>query len=364
VTVAAGLDRARFEPSVCVSREAPWSPLSDILAAAEVPVLNLQRATRGSVWRWAPLVAVLRERRVDLLHAHMFGSNVWGTIIGRLGGVPIVVAHEHGSPLRASPLRRTVERELVARAADVLVAVSEADRQRMVDVGRIAGDKVRVIPNGIARLPRPGSDLREELGIPDDAPVIGTLTVLRPEKALDVLVDAAAVLKPRFPKLRVLIAGAGGEEVALRRQIAAGGLEQTVLLIGFRGVVSDVLAALDVAVHASDREGSPLAVLESMAAGRAIVATRVGGIPALVQHEQHALLVPPRDPTALAAAIARLLTDERLRERLGKNARRRQQARFDIQATVQALEDLYEQLFAASARGRREAAVMHPTSRP
>ena len=118
VTVAARLDRDRFEPVICVSRHVAWSPLSEILEDADVPVLNLNRTNRASVWKWAPLVATLRRRRIDLLHAHMFGSNVWGTVAGRLAGVPIVVAHEHGSPVEANGVRRTLDRQLIARGAD------------------------------------------------------------------------------------------------------------------------------------------------------------------------------------------------------------------------------------------------------
>jgi len=330
--------------------------LYEILEDTDVPVLSLNRTSRTSLWRWAPFVAALRRRRIDLLHAHMFGSNVWGTLVGRLAGVPIVIAHEHGSPVEANGIRRILDRELIARGADVLVAVSETDRRRIVELEGVPSGKVRFIPNGIPPLTAARSDLRAELGISDSAPVIGALTVLRPEKGLDLLVDAAARLTAEFPELRVLVAGAGQEEQTLRRLIAERGLDRTVLLLGFRPVVADVLAAIDVAIHASDREGSPLAVLESMAAGKAIVATRVGGVPALVRDEEQALLVPPRDPAALASAVARLLRDEGLRERLGNDARRRQQQRFDIRATVTALEDLYEQLFATSGRGRREAA--------
>jgi glycosyltransferase involved in cell wall biosynthesis len=348
VTVAARLDRRRFESSVCVSRRLGWSPLAEILEEAGVPVVTLNRTSRGAVWSWAPLVATLRRRRIDVLHAHMFGSNVWGTILGRAAGVPVVVAHEHGSPLERSRLRAAVDRELVARAADVLVAVSESDRRRLIEVEGVLSSKIRVIPNGIPPLPAPRADLRKEVGIPEGAPVIGALTVLRPEKALDVLVEATALLGTQFPDLRVLIAGTGPEEEGLRRLVAERGLDRTVLLLGFRPHVADVLAALDVVIHASDREGSPLAVLESMAAGKGIVATRVGGIPALLEDEEHALLVPPRDAPALAAAVARVLRDRTLRQRLGRNARERQHRKFDIQATVTELEDLYEQLFASS----------------
>jgi glycosyltransferase involved in cell wall biosynthesis len=225
----------------------------------------------------------------------------------------------------------------------------------MIELEGVPSSKIRVIPNGIMPLPTPRLDLRAELGLGTDARVIGTLTVLRPEKALDVLVEAAALLRPRFPDLVVLIAGAGPEEARLRALIRARGLDSTIRLLGFRRDVADVLAAVEVAIFSSDREGSPLAVMESMAAAKPIVATRVGGIPALVEDGEHALLVPPRNPRALADATARLLSDRVLRERLGRNARDRQRRERDIGSTVRAVEDLYEELFAASRRGRREA---------
>jgi glycosyltransferase involved in cell wall biosynthesis len=361
VTVAARLDRSRFEPMVCVSRSEPWSPLKQILEEANVPVVTLNRPHRGSVWSWAPLVGTVRRRRIDVLHAHMFGSNFWGTLVGRLAAVPVVIAHEHGSPLASGRLRQALDREIIARGADIVVAVSETERQRIVELEGIPREKVRLIQNGIPPLAAPDHDLRGELDIPESAPVIGTLTVLRPEKGLDFLIEATALLRADFPELRVLVAGTGSEEQRLARLIAERGLERTVLLLGFRPSVADVLAALDVAVHASVREGSPLAVLESMAAGKAIVATRVGGVPAQVRDGEHALLVPPHDAVNLASAVGRLLRDERLRARLGEKARRRQREQFDIRATVTALEELYEQLFAVSARGRREARVP-PTS--
>jgi glycosyltransferase involved in cell wall biosynthesis len=359
VTVVAHLDRERFDPVVCVSRRDTRSPLREILDAAAVPLVTVDRTHRAALWSWRALATVLRTHRIDVLHAHMFGSNVWGTVFGRLMGVPVVVAHEHSWSFARNVLRYAIDRELVGRGADVLVAVSHADRARMIELEGIPSWKVRVIPNRIVPLPLPRLDLRAELGLTETAPVIGTLTVLRPEKALDVLIEAAALLTREFPDLSVLIAGAGPEEERLRSRIRQHGLERTVRLIGFRPNVEDVLASVDVAIFSSDREGSPLAVMEAMAAGKPIVATRVGGIPALVKHEQHALLAPRRDASALAEAVTRLLRDRELRERLGRNARERQRRDFDIESTVRAVEDLYDQLFAASGRGRREALTDH-----
>jgi glycosyltransferase involved in cell wall biosynthesis len=366
VTVAAHLDRERFDPIVCASRRDSWSPLHEILDSADVPVINLDRANRAAVWSWRALPTTLRRRRIDVLHTHMFGSNVWGTVLGRMTGVPVVVAHEHSWSFERNMLRYAFDRDVIARGADVLLAVSHEDRARMIELEGIPGSKIRVIPNRIMPLPPSRLDLRAELGLREGTPVLGTLTVLRPEKALDILVEAAARLTPRFPDLVVLIAGAGPEEARLRSLIRRRGLDSTVRLLGFRRDVADVLAAVDVAIFSSDREGSPLAVMESMAAAKPIVATRVGGIPALVDDGEHALLVPPRNARALAEAASRLLSDRSLRERLGGNARERQRREFELGSTVRAVEGLYEDLFAASRRGRLEAqrrAPRAPTGR-
>ena len=357
VTIAARIDRERYEPMVCVSRGSACPPLADVLEAADVPIVMLERQHRVAFWNWRRLLALLRRERIDIVHAHMFGSNVWGTALGRAAGVPVVVAHEHSWSFERDRIRYALDRELIARGADAFVAVSEQDRTRMVELERIPARKIRVIRNGIPPLEPPRSDLRAELGLSTRTPLVGTLTVLRPEKGLDVLVEAAARLVPRMPQLRVVIAGVGPDEARVRDAIRASSLERNVLLIGFRTDVAAVLDALDVVVFSSDREGSPLAVIESMAAGKAIVATAVAGISELLLHEQHALLVPPRDSEALADAVACLLRDRALAADLGTRARERQRARFDVDSTVQAFEDLYEQLYAASPRGRREAAA-------
>lgn len=355
-TVAARLDRRRFKPYMCVSRGAEDSPLVGDVLPDDVPLLDLGRRTRADVWKWARLLTFLRRERIDVLHAHMFGSNVWGTIVGRTAAVPVVIAHEHSWSFETR-VRYIIDREVIARGADLLVAVSNEDRRRMIELERIPPHKVRVIPNGVPDLPPPRSDLRSELGIPARAPVIGTLTVLRPEKALDVLVEATAELAPELPGLKVIVAGAGPDDERLRSLIRRRELTQTVLLIGFRRNVADVLAALDVAVFSSDREGAPLALLEAMAAGRPIVATHVGGIPEVIHDGVHGLLVPRRDPHALATAIATVLRDRELAELLGRNARARQRRDFAVDTTVRVIEATYEELVAAALRRQHGAAT-------
>jgi glycosyltransferase involved in cell wall biosynthesis len=353
VNVTCALDRSRFRPILCVSRAGLWSPLADRLAAADVPVVTLPRRSRGAVWAWAALVAVLRRERIDVIHAHMFGSNVWGTLLGRLARTPVVIAHEHSWSFEGQPIRNFLDGRVVARGADVFVAVTREDRRRMIELEGIPAESIRVVPNGIPPVPRASSDLRAELAIPPEAPVIGTLGVLRPEKRLDLLLDATAVLASRISDLHVIVAGQGREEPELRAATLRAGLTDTVHFVGFRPNVADVLAALDVAVFPSDREGAPLAVLEAMATGIPVVASRVGGLPEVIADGVHGLLVPRRDPEAIAAAVGRLLDDEGLRTRLGRAAQARQQTLYTVEASVARLEQLYEELYRTSSRARR-----------
>jgi glycosyltransferase involved in cell wall biosynthesis len=180
--------------------------------------------------------------------------------------------------------------------------------------------------------------------------VIGTVSVLRPQKALDVLLRASRILVEDFPGLRVLIAGEGDRRFALEDLTAELGLQDTVMFLGVRTDVPDVLAALDVAVNSSDFEGSPLSLMEYMEAARPVVATRVGGIPDLIDDGEQGLVVEPQDPASFAAAVAQLLRDPERARRMGERGRERRRSEFDIDVMVRRLEALYEEL-----RGRPTA---------
>ena len=345
------LDRERFEPIHCASR---WHPeasgpaqrgAADELRAAGVRVVGLGRGSTLKVWSWAPLVRLMRRERVDVLHSHKFGSNVWGVLLGRAAGVRAVVAHEHTWSYEGQPLRRFLDRRLIAAHSDAFVAVSSEDRRRMIEIEKIDPSDVVFVPNGIDDVPAgDGARVRAELGIDPDAPVLGAVAVLRPQKALHQLVRAAARLAPEHPGLRVLIAGEGPEREGLEALIDELELGATVTLLGLRRDVPDVLAALDVAVVSSDFEGTPLAVLEYMDAGLPVVATRVGGLPDLIEHGRHGLLVEPGAPDQLAEAIATLLRNPDQARELGALGRERRRAEFSIDNTVRTLERLYLEL--------------------
>jgi glycosyltransferase involved in cell wall biosynthesis len=350
--IAMRLDRSRFESVFCASRyyEGFQHPSVQVaeqrMQAAGVRYFGLGRRTSWDFHRWLQLRSVLRRERFDVIHAHMFGSNAWGTVVGRLARTPAIVAHEHTWSFEGRPLRRLVDREVIGRGSSVFIAVSQADRRKMIEIEGVQADKVLFVPNGIPMPPPPsGADLRAELGIPAGAPVIGSVSVLRPQKALDVFIRASVPLLRDLPDLRVLIAGEGPLKGELAELVASfPDVQDRLLLLGYRSDVPDVLAALDVAVSSSLFEGSPLAVMEFMEAARPIVATTVGGVPDLIDDGVHGLLVPPGNADALGAAIRRMLDDRDAARAMGERARERRRRDFDVDLMVRRFEALYLRL--------------------
>jgi glycosyltransferase involved in cell wall biosynthesis len=312
------LDPEKFEATFCASRWEPHHhPVHDAaleeLREADVKFLGLNRSSRVQLGPWRTLMAYMREWEVDILHTHMIGSNIWGALISTRVKVPVFVAHEHTWSFEGKPYRRFLDRNLIARRADAFVAVSKQDLRRMVEIEHIPETKTRFIPNGIPDppVPDPHRDVRAELGIEPGQPVIGVVAVLRAQKALDVLLRAAVVIREEVPEAKVLIVG-GAENPedpqaedpfvrGLRDLCAELDLDSTVSFLGARADVPDLLRAFDVAVLSSDFEGSPLSVLEYMEAAKPVVATRVGGVPDLVEDGVTGFLVGPQDPPALHA---------------------------------------------------------------
>ncbi len=362
--LAAALDKDRFDVTFCVTRwgqEDPDDPaVVTILEEFErtgVRFMPLHRrgrmdgqaalwGGRAAIWQWRPVFSALRNWPVDVLHAHMFGSNVWGATLGTLARTPVVVAHEQTWSFEGQPLRKLLDRQVIARGSDAFVAVSSEDRRRMIEIEGIPADHVEMIPNAIPTLPEPSADVRAELGLADDDRVVGTICELRPQKALEVLVRSVAILASTVERFKVVIAGDGTEAESIRTLIAELGLQDVIMMIGRRTDVADVLAAFDVSVLSSDFEGTPLAVMEAMASGTPVVATRVGGVPDLIDDGVHGLLVERRDPEAMAEAVRSILEDQALASRLADAARERQQREFDMAAAANRFGGLYERLYA------------------
>jgi glycosyltransferase involved in cell wall biosynthesis len=352
--IAAHLDQERFDVSFWTTRTQYSTPDGVAeLAARGVEVHQMPREGSLDLLAWRPLISYARRRGIDVLHTHKFGSNAWGATLLPLMGGPAFVAHEHTWAFDGARRRVLVDRELIARRAGAIVAVSEEDRRRMIDLEGIAADKVRFIPNGIPAPPppSPGRDVRAELAIEPGQPIVGAVATIRPQKALDVLIRAFAKVRETVPDAVLLIVGGGGEGPGGEGERLAGvaaelGLGAAVKFLGARDDVPDLVATFDVAALSSDFEGSPLSVMEYMAAAKPVVATAVGGLDELVKDGSNGFLVEPRDPDALAAALARVLGDPALAKSMGQAGEALRRERFSIEATTAAVGDLYEELCA------------------
>lgn len=346
------LDPERFERILFVSRpprDRTGEQVVVDLRRRGVDVRFLRRRFKYDPLAWWPLFRALRRERIDVLHTHAFGPNAWGSLIGRWAGVPVVIAHEHNWAFTGRALRPLIDRELIARRAGAMIVVSREARRRMIEVERIPPERLVLLPNGVRTLPSgDGRALRADLGIDSDDPVVGTVCIIRPEKALEVLVEAAALLREDFPRLRVLIAGDGPDRARIEAVAERLGLSGRLHMAGVRTDVPDVLAAIDVAVICSDYEGSPRSVLEFMDAGKPIVATGVGGIPEVIEDGVHGVLVEPRDESALAAALGGVLRDMDLGSEMGIRARDRCRRELSLDRTVESLQGLYEELHSRS----------------
>lgn len=329
---------------VCATREA-FGPLPEELAAAGVRLVVLGRRSKVDVLRFRRLVGLLRGGRCDVLHSHMFGSNLWGVFFGRLCRVPAVVAHEHSWSYEGQPIRRLADGYFVGRLAGAFVAVSSFDRERMIAIERVPERKAVFVPTAYAPHTGGTGDVRAELGIDPAAPVVGTLAVLRPQKALHVLLEAFALLLRSLPDAHLIVGGGGECAAALERQASELRIDHRVHFLGMRRDVEAVVGALDVAAMSSDFEGMPLFAFECMAHRTPLVATDVGGIRDVLEPGRNVVLVPPRNPIALAAEIAALLEDPGRRRALASAAHERL-ADFTMERIATRFVALYQRLLA------------------
>lgn len=351
VGLATNLPQDRFEVTVCTTRGQWRGPLIGEMEEVGVRYVNLSRRGRYDLRPFPRLLRMLRD--VDVLHAHKFGSNVWGTLFGRLARVPAVIAHEQTWSYEGNPVRRVLDGRFIGRFADAFVAVSQADRDRMISIEGVPPDKPIVIPN--AYIPRRTAedegDLRAELGIEPDVPLVGTAAVLRAQKNLEVLLDAFAEVVGQVPDAELILAGAGPRREALEEHAARQGIAERTRFLGLRNDVNVVLRGLDVAAMSSDYEGLPLFACECLANGTPLVSTDVGGLSDLVEDGRSGLLVPARDPGALAAAIVSLLRDPERRRAMGEAGRARLQE-FTIDRVVPRFVELYDRLLSERRRRR------------
>jgi len=344
--LASGLSRDRYRVSVACLYDP--GPVADEIRSAGIPVFDLAMRGKWDVTVTGRFHRLLRHQRVDVLHSHLIHANLIAPFSGRLAGVPVVITTRHN--VHIGPVWREWLNWCAKNGRDVAIAISEEVRATEVERSGAPPSSVVVIPNGISvdRFAAPDqaavTKLRRTWGVGADGFVIGTLARFHEQKGHRYLLDAQRIMLDRAPHTKLLLVGEGVLFESVRERASHLGIADSVILPGVRHEVPEILALLDLFVLPSLWEGLPISILEAMAAGKPVVATRVGGVPEVVVDGETGLLVPPRDPEALAGAIARLLRDPQLRHRMGQAGQERVREHFSVEQMVRRTETLYEEL--------------------
>jgi glycosyltransferase involved in cell wall biosynthesis len=361
IHLAAGLEAHGFVTRLVVGRESEREGnLMDLALERHVDVLALSGLGReirpfSDLRALVGLVRLARRFRPHVVHTHTAKAGVLGRVAARLARVPVLVHTYHGHVLREYFGRLTsavfcgIERFL-ARGTDGLVTVSESVKADLVAMRIAPAERIRVVRLGLELAPFTGAlprgVLRADAGFPAEAPLVGMVGRLVPVKDVSTFLRAARLVHAARPDARFSLVGDGPDRAALEAEVASLGLTGAVRFHGWRRDLPAVYGDLDVVVNASRNEGTPVALIEALAAGRPVVATAVGGTPDVLEHGAHGALVPAQDERALADAIQAALETPPSAERVAA-ARAHVLARYGVPRLLSDLAALYRELLHA-----------------
>ena len=348
VRTAERLDRSRFRLTVVTLRGE--GPLTERYERAGIPVVRFPIHSLfgpATVRQGLRLADFLRRERVSIVHCHDQYSNFFSTLSARYARIPVVIASKrwlHWSR------RYQLVNAIGFRAATRVLANSPLVARSLDVDDHLSAGRIVVIPNFVddAAFTRPPESViagwRRELEIPEDAPIVGIVASLQAIKDHATLLRAMALLVPKFPRLRLVIVGEGALLPALRALASELGIADAVRFAGLRPQHPSFHYLFDISVLSSVSEGFPNSLVEAMAAGRPIVASRVGGVPDAVRDGENGLLVPVGDAAAFADAISTLLNDRHRAVSMGREGARRAAEEYAAPVVIGGLERLYDQL--------------------
>ncbi len=366
-----GLDRNRYDILLIVGGKIP-SDNNDKEAAAihgnidtlrregirfsNVPCLLRNLDPVSDLLAFFALRRIIRDEKPHIVHTHTSKAGILGRLAAYVNNTPVIIHTPHGH-IFWGYFRPLISRFFIALekfaggGTDRLIMLTEQEQADHIECQIAAPDKFVVIHSGVNLAPFLHSDdnpddrneLRKELVIPVDAFVVGTIGRLTSIKGQRYLLDAMAEISADFPNIYGIILGEGELRKELTLQTAALGIGGRVIFPGWRNDVARVMSSFDVFALPSLNEGMGRVIVEAMAAGKAVVASDVGGIRNLVATNENGILVPPADAQSLAAAIKDLYGDQELRKRLGATGRQRAKT-YTAAAMINKIDALYEEM--------------------
>lgn len=339
------IPKNRYEAKVvCLKEKGLWA---EEVEAAGIEVHCVDKRRRVDIPFLARLVRLLREERPDVVNTYLWTADFWGRIAALLAGVRHIIVTEQNVDLWKSRFRKLIDRALFAWT-DYAICVSEEVKRFYRDELRLPENRLRVIPNAVDpavfEKPLTETNLRGELALDAADFLFVCVARLHRQKAHEVLIGAVAMLRDQgVENFRVLIVGEGDREEPLKSLVSSEKLGGHILFLGRREDVPSILRQSDAFVLSSDYEGTPVAVLEAMAAALPVVVTRVGGNSEVVAEGRSGFVVRPGDPAAFAGAMKNLLQDRERAVRMGSEGRDVVNKRYRIEMAAAETADLFDE---------------------
>ncbi len=356
---------AGYAPRVCAFQEREGNPLGRAIEEVGAAVDLLPVRHMRDLDTLPRLLRYLREQYTDLLHTQLEFSNTLGSVAAHILGIPSVCTlHTLDKfDMRSRAYwRNTVMRRSLRHFSDRIIAVSEETRQYHIKHAGFPPHKIVTLHNGINLAPfnvageAERRAIRAEFAIPPDAPVLLTVAVLRQPKGIQYMLSAMPAILEQVPEARYLVVGSGGHEAELKAQARQAGLLERVIFAGMRQDIPALMAAGDIFVLPTLTEALPTVLAEAMSTRKPIIASTVGGIPEMVDHERSGLLVPPGEPEHLTAACLRLLRNPAEAAAMGRVGEEIAAQRFEISRQAQRLAALYQEVL-NQRRNRKKVAA-------
>ncbi len=337
IELVSNLDKDKFYPIVCLAKEG-W--LYEKLKKRNIKIKVIKTERRFDLLWSLKIASFVKNNKIHLIHSHLLDSNFYGAIASLLSSCP-QVATEHGEVHYLKEPKILFKYLFTNLIAKKIVAVSKSTKERLK---QIKCNNVMVIYNGLnlsvfqSRISKP--EVRRKLNIPEEAIVVICIANLHQIKGQDVLLKSFSLIYQKFPNLYVLLVGKGKEEENLKRKAEIMRVKDRVYFLGIREDIPELLAASDIFVLPSFSEAFPVSLLEAMASGIPVIATKVGGIPEMIEEKKSGFLVSPGSPYELAEKISALAEDERLRKSMGSYGKKIVK-KFSIDIMTSKYEKLY-----------------------
>lgn len=342
VKIAISLKKlGKYSPVFCSTRSG--GSLEDVLRTNNIEYLLLKRRRAFEVHKFIPLINLIREHNVKIIHSHNLGSNLWGGVIGSIAKVPVLIAHKHGQDF--STLKSFLVDKIVGSLSQKIIFVSDYERRAFLERNGAFSEKCLTIYNGISIDnidPQPKEDIRNKYRVPKGDYTVGIIARFVPEKDhRTFLLAAREVLKLRND-VRFLLIGDGITKTAMQSLSCDLGINDNTIFAGFVENITDLLPFIDIGCLSSTREGMGIALLEYMAFLKPIVSTNAGGIPEVVQDNINGFLVEAGDYKSMADRIITLVGDSKLRERMGTEGFSILKNKFTDSTMTNNIQNLYD----------------------